>query len=132
MEEKVATLYLYNFQYTYDAKKQKFIVPVDLESFTVADFSWDWIEDHQIYNIKIVEKRRATMVQDMMTGEWDVTYKELGAVEMSQYSMVEGVPDLTTYNFDVSKRGEYLGMPRIEDSIRQAYKKLNIDHFKLS
>ena len=35
------------------------------------------------------------------------------------------------YSFDVSKRGEYLGIPRIEETLMQAYKDLDIDHKKV-
>ena len=76
-EPHTATVYMYNFQYHYDCKKQKFNVPTDLNSFIVGELTWDWIEDHEIFNIKIIEKRKATMTKDPLTGNDDVVYHEI-------------------------------------------------------
>ena len=40
--------------------------------------------------------------------------------------------DQHVYNFDVSKRGEYLGMPEIEETLLAGYKDGQIDHKQMS
>ena len=77
MNDDSAVVYMYNFQYVYDAKKQKFIVPQELNCLIKADLLWDWIEDHDLFNVKIVEKKKGIIKYSPELGQDDVFWTDL-------------------------------------------------------
>lgn len=95
-------------------------MPTDQNSFIKADLLWDWIPDHEIFNIKIVEREKGQIKYNAELGMDDATWIDLP--ESSEH----------IYNFDVSKRGEYLGMPEIEDTLLAGYRDANIAHKQMS
>ena len=64
---------------------------------------WDYIEEYEMYNITIQDISRVTMSKNLDTGE-DILYEKI--IETSD-------KDHIPRTFDVTKNGEYLGMPRI-------------------
>jgi len=55
----------YHFLYYYDHFMKKFIIKSSLNSYTVSELSWDFIEDYEIFNfilqdikiVRFVEKK---------------------------------------------------------------------------
>ena len=58
----------YQFMYYYDNIKQVFKVTTDLKSYTVGYMTWDFIEEYEIYNIKIEDHTLVRIVTDDATG----------------------------------------------------------------
>ena len=66
---------------------------------------WDYIEEYQIYNITIRDKNKFHFYRDHKAGE--------DRVEEEIIDHKKGDSCHIPRTFDVSKTGEYLGMPRI-------------------
>ena len=89
---------MYQFMYYYDNINGLFKVTTDLKSYTVGDMTWDFIEEYDIYNIKIEDHTLVRIVTDGDTGQ------EIGVEE--PLPIKNQIPRI----FDVSKYGEYVSL----------------------
>lgn len=80
--------------------------------------TWDYIEEYEMYNITIRDTLKYTMSRDSKTSE-DIVEPQV----IEQPTDKDYIPR----SFDVSKNGEYLGIPRIQEFMAQTYKALGID-----
>jgi len=62
------------------------------------------------------------ITSDPLTNEEKIEEEDI--VKPPNFGKKGGPPPKT---FDVSKRGEYLGMPRIEDHVHQMYEEFGVD-----
>ena len=109
--------------YRYDNHKGTFNIMSDIDAFKVSEMVWDFIEDYEIFNITIRDHHLMRFAIDPLTGEETLIQEELPPQD----------PDVPPVTFDVSKYGEFLGMPRIKDQLDHMYEELKVpDLSKLS
>uniref|UniRef100_A0A7S3CJR8 Uncharacterized protein n=1 Tax=Strombidium rassoulzadegani TaxID=1082188 RepID=A0A7S3CJR8_9SPIT len=109
----------YHFLYQYDNLKGCFRLLSDVDSYTVGEMVWDFIEEYNIYNITLKELQTVTMSIDPFTGQEIFTENPVVVPNLPK----DVAPPMT---FDVSRRGEFMGMPRIKDHLTFMYKELGI------
>ena len=80
---------------------------------------WDYIDEYKIYNITIRDDIRFHIHRDSKLGQ-DFVEEEI----LEHYSHNDKCIPRT---FDVTKDGEYLGMPRIKEYMEQIYVQMGID-----
>jgi len=61
-------MYTYQFLYVYDCKKQIFKVVSDIDSYNITELSWDYIEEYDIYNIKLKDLSKMKICINPITG----------------------------------------------------------------
>ena len=93
--------------YMFDTQKGQFKLLADPDSYTTSEMIWDYIEEYEMYNISIRDIAKFQMKKDPETGE------DLLIETTIESTDKDNIPR----TFDVTKNGEYLGMPRIEEFV---------------
>ena len=103
---------MYHFFYIYDNRKIPacFKILSDLKSLKVCDMTWDYIEEYDIYNITITEVQIGHILKNDTTGADYIEYEDIPKKPEGSRT-AHDVPK----TFDVTKHGEYLGMPRLKE-----------------
>lgn len=108
---------VYSFLYHFDSEKQQFVINNDLDSYTVTEMIWDYLEEFEIYNIILKDVSKNQIVQDQFSQDQTIIENLLPEPSLKE------VPR----TFDVTKEGEYIGMPRLPEFLNQMYHKLGLD-----
>ena len=84
--------------------------------------SWIYIQEYDIYNITLTPTcLKCSIFKDFSN------YEEIPLPETSEEAGDAGM----IYSFDVNNKGEYLGLPEIQDLIFRTYNTLGINVEKL-
>ena len=93
----------YQFIYSYDNQKGCFRIHNDIQSYTVSELIWDFIEEYDIYNMTINDLQTVRITTDPLTGQEQIEEEEI--IKPPNFGKRGGPPPRT---FDVSRLGEYV------------------------
>ena len=62
------TIYTFNFIYHFDISKNKprFKILTDRNSYIVSDLIWEYIDEYDIYNFKLIDRKKVTFTTDKL------------------------------------------------------------------
>lgn len=108
------------FLYRYDTRNGVFKILNDATKYTVAELSWKLLEEHNLYEFRMVDRKCVTIFEDPATGEQSISEVRVGSKQA------------VTLRFDIGRTGELLGMPNQDDVVARvsANMGLNVTHIE--
>ena len=82
------------FLYRYDTKNGVFKILNDATKYTVSELSWNLLEDHNLYEFVMVDKKCVTIIEDPVTRQQNIREAQIGGDQA------------VTLQFDIGRTGE--------------------------
>ncbi len=107
-------IYSFNFIYHFDINKNKprFKILTEKNSYIVSDLIWEYIEEYEIYNFKLIDRKKVVFTIDKQGQNvfqtYDIENDYRGDDGVNNTSDSNALNDSTIFTFDVSKLGEYV------------------------